>query len=96
MNSFIRCLKYIGVAIGTFSVIFGGIGILCATIWASLFLSPWWWIGVVFEGAVVLGLVWYFQDEDEDEPLFSYVDYTGRMKLKIKNRKVKRNEKKDN
>ena len=96
MNSFIRCLKYIGVAIGTFSVIFGGFGILCATIWASLFLSPWWWIGVVFEGAVVIGLVWYFQDEDEYDPLFPYVDYTGRIKLKIKNRKVKRNEKKDN
>ena len=96
MNSFIQCLKYIGAAIGILSVIVGGFGILCFTIWASLFLSPWWWIGVIFEGAVVLGLVWYFQDEDAYKPLFPYVDYTGRIKLKIKNRKVKRNEKKDN
>lgn len=97
MNSFIRCLKYIGIAIGFFSVIFGGLGILCATIWASLFLSSWWWTGVIFEGAVIIGLVWYFQDKDNYcDPLFPYVDYTGRIKLKIKNRKVKRNEKKDN
>ena len=87
MNSFIRCLKYIGVAIGFFSVIFGGFGILCATIWASLFLSPWCWTGVIFEVAVVIGVVWYFQDEDKYNPLFPYIDYTGRIKLKIKNRK---------
>lgn len=96
MNSFIQCLKYIGASIGIFSVIFGGFGILCATIWASLFLSPWWWIGVILEGAVVIGLVWYFQDENKSAPLFPYVDYTGRIKLKIKMEKVKRNEKKDN
>ena len=96
MNSFIQCLKYIGAVIGLFSVIFGGFGILCATIWASLFLSPWWWTGVIFEAAVVVGLVWYFQDEDKYEPLFPYVDYTGRIKLKIKNRKGDKNEEKSN
>ena len=57
MNSFIRCLKYIGTSVGVFSVIFGGFGIFCATIWASVFLSPWWWIGVIFEAAVVVGLI---------------------------------------
>jgi hypothetical protein len=51
---------------------------------------------VIFEAAVVIGVVWYFQDEDEYDPLFPYVDYTGRIKLKNKNRRVKRNEKKDN
>ena len=87
MNSFIRCLKYIGTSVGVFSVIFGGFGIFCATIWASVFLSPWWWIGVIFEAAVVVGLIWCFQDKDKYAPLFPYIDYTGRIKLKIKNRK---------
>ena len=96
MNSFIQCLKYIGAAIGLFSVIFGGFGILCATIWASLSLSPWWWTGVVFEAAVAVGLNWYFQDEDKYEPLFPYVDYTGRIKLKLRNRKGDKNEEKSN
>lgn len=50
-------------------------------------ICPWWWIGVVFEGAVVIELIWYFQDEDKYDPLFHYVDYTGRIKLKLRNRK---------
>ena len=87
MNSFIRCLKYIGFSVGVFSVIFGGLGIFVGTVWASVFLSPWWWIGVFFEAAVVVGLIWCFQDEDKYDPLFPYIDYTGRIKLKIKNRK---------
>lgn len=87
MNSFIQCLKYIGISIGVFAIIFGGFGILCITIWAGLFLSSLWWIGVIFEGAVIIGLVWYFQDKDEYGPLFPYVDYTSKIKLKIKKRK---------
>lgn len=91
MNSFIQCLKYIASTTVLAILVLGAFGIFGATIWLAI-SHIWGWILVVLEVSVVLGVIIWMKDSEEYDPIFPYVDY----KNKIKNRKVKKNEKKDN
>lgn len=73
------------------SLIFGVFGIFSTTVWFAI-NHTWGWILVILEVSVVLGIVIWMKDSEEYNPIFPYVDY----KNKIKNRRMKRNEKKDN
>lgn len=91
MNSFIQCLKYIASTVVLVSLVLGGFGIFGATIWFAN-NHTWGWILLILEVSVILGVIIWMNDSEGYNPIFPYVDY----KNKIKNRKVKRNEKNDN